>query len=154
MDEQAARRRFPHGPFHFFAWDGERTIERVEDNTIRSDDDQSPTRLFQKLRGNEEFRRQFAARAQLHLSGNGALTPAASAARFQKWTDRLDAAIVAESARWGDYRRDAHSYKVGPYMLYTRDDHWRPEVQRLLKDYFPKRTPAVLQQFREAGLIP
>ena len=150
----AARRRHPPGPFHFFAWDGERTIERVEDNTIRSDDDQSPTRLFQKLRGNEEFRRQFADRAQRHLSGNGALTPAAAAARFQKWSDLLDAAIVAESARWGDYRRDAHSYKVGPYTLYTRDEHWRPEVQRLLKDYFPRRSAVVLQQFREAGLIP
>jgi hypothetical protein len=95
----AARRRHPPGPFHFFAWDGERTIERVEDNTLRSDDDQSPTRLFQKLRQNVQFRRQFAERAQRHLTGNGALTPVAAAARFQKWADRLDAAIVAESAR-------------------------------------------------------
>jgi hypothetical protein len=148
----AARRRHPTGPFHFFAWDGERTIERVEDNTLRSDDDQSPTRLFQRLRENAVFRRQFAERAQLHLSGHGALTPTAAAARFQKWADRLDAAIVAESARWGDYRRDVHPYKVGPYLLYTRDEHWRPEIQRLLKDYFPHRTAAVLQQFQEAGL--
>jgi hypothetical protein len=150
----AARRRNPPGKFHFFAWDGERTIERLEDNTIRFDDDQSPTRLFQKLRENEEFRRQFADRAQRHLSGNGALTPTAAAARFRKLAETLDAAIVAESARWGDYRRDVHSYKAGPYALYTRDDHWRPEVQRLLRDYFPRRTAAVLQQFREAGLYP
>jgi len=150
----AARRRHPPGPFHFFAWDGERTIERVEDNTIKSDDDQSPTRLFQKLRANAEFRRQFAERAQRHLTGTGALTTATAAARFQKLADRLDAAIVAESARWGDYRRDAHPYKVGPYALYTRDDHWRLEVQRLLKEYFPKRTAVVLQQFRDAGLVP
>jgi len=148
----AARRRHPPGPFYFFAWDGERTIERVEDNTIKSDDDQSPTRLFQKLRENTEFRRQFAERAQRHLTGNGALTPSAAAARFQKLAERLDDAIVAESARWGDYRRDAHPYKVGPYLLYTRDDHWRPEIQRLLKDYFPRRTAAVLEQFRAARL--
>lgn len=150
----AARRRSPSGPFHFFAWDGERTIERLEDNTIAFDDDQSPSRLFQKLRQNAEFRVQFAERVQRHLSGDDALTPAAAAARFRKLADRLDAAIVAESARWGDYRRDAHPYKVGPYALYTRDDHWRPEVQRLLKDYFPKRTAAVLLQFHAAGLFP
>lgn len=150
----AARRHHPPGQFHFFAWDGERTIERLEDNTIAFDDDQSPSRLFHKLRQNAEFRRQFAGRVQRHLSGNGALTPTASAARFQKLADHLDTAIVAESARWGDYRRDAHPYKVGPYALYTRDDHWRPEVQRLLKEYFPKRTAAVLQQFRGAVIIP
>ena len=150
----AARRRHPPGPFHFFVWDGERTIERVEDNILATDDDQSPARLFQKLRENAEFRRQFAERVQRHLSGNGALTPAAAATRFHELADRLDTAIVAESARWGDYRRDAHPYKVGPYALYTRDDHWRPEVQRLLKEYFPKRIAVVLQQFRDAGLFP
>lgn len=150
----AARRRQPPGRFHFFVWDGERTIERVEDNILAFDDDQSPARLFQKLRENAEFRRQFTERAQRHLSGNGALTPTAAAARLRKWADQLDTAITAESARWGDYRRDVHPYKVSPYLLYTRDDHWRPEVQRLLKDYFPKRTAAVLQQFREAGLQP
>jgi len=150
----AARRRRPSGQFHFFVWDGERTIERVEDNILAFDDDQSPARLFQKLRENAEFRRQFAERVQRHFSGNGVLTPTAAAARFRKWADQLDTAIVAESARWGDYRRDVHPYKVGPYALYTRDDHWRPEVQRLLKGYFPKRTAAVLQQFRAAGLIP
>ena len=150
----AARRRNPPGPFHFFVWDGERTIERLEDNTIPFDDDQSPPRLFQKLRENPEFRLQFAERVQKHLFDGGALSPVTAAARYQKWADQLDSAIIAESARWGDYRRDAHPYKVGPYKLYTRDDHWRPEVQRLLKDYFPHRTDAVLKQFREAGLYP
>src|SRR5204863_2361146 len=86
----AASRRHPPGPFHFFVWDGERTIERIEDNILTFDDDQSPARLFQKLRENAEFRRQFAGRAQRHLGGNGALTPAVAAARFRKWTDHLD----------------------------------------------------------------
>jgi len=62
--------------------------------------------------------------------------------------------VIAESARWGDYRRDAHPYKTGPYELYTRDDHWRPEIDRLLKEYFPKRTEAVIKQFRETRLYP
>lgn len=148
----AARRRSPEGKFIFFVWDGERTLEGIDANVLKFDDDFSPPRLFLKLRENEEFRLRFAEHVQRHLSGNGVLTPQPAAGRFQKWSDLLDKAIVAESSRWGDYRRDAHQYKTGPYELYTRDDHWRPEIQRLLKDYFPKRTAAFLKQLREAGL--
>jgi hypothetical protein len=116
------------------------------------DDDQSPPRLFHKLRENAEFRRMFAERAQQHLTHGGALTPENAAERYRKWA--IDSAVVAESARWGDYRRDVHQYKTGPYELYTRNDHWRPEIDRLLKEYFPKRTEIVLKQFREIGLYP
>ena len=52
------------------------------------------------------------------------------------------------------YRRDSHKYKVGPYELYTRDDHWRPETQRLRNEFFPQRTAVFLNQLREAGLFP
>ena len=150
----AARRRNPPGKFVFFVWDGERTLENVNDNTINFDDDQSPPRLFQKLRANAEFRRQFAERVQRHFFNEGALTPRAAAERFGKWATNIEQAVVAESARWGDYRRDVHPYKTGPFEVYTRNDHWRPEIDRLLKDYFPKRTAVALEQFREAGLYP
>jgi hypothetical protein len=148
----AARRREPPGKFMFFVWDGERTLEAVDDNKLSFDDDLSPPRLFQKLRENSKFRSLFAQRARKHLDGNGALTPSAAATRFRHWSELLEPAILAESARWGDYRRDVHPYKEPPYELYTRDRHWRPEVNRLLKDYFPKRTTEVLGQFRAAGL--
>src|SRR6185436_12711305 len=149
----AARRRSPTGKFVFFVWDGERTLEKLGDNSMEFDDDQSPPRLFQKLRTNPEFRRQFALRAQRHLGADGALSPGKAVARYRRLSGMLDRAIVAESARWGDYRRDVHPYKTGPYELCTRDTHWRPEVRRLLEDYLPKRTAVVLQQFRDAGLL-
>lgn len=38
-------------------------MEHVEDSTIAADDDLSPTRLFQRLRGSEEFVRLFRERA-------------------------------------------------------------------------------------------
>ena len=148
----AARRRNPPGQFHFFVWDGERTLESPDANTIAHDDDQSPLRLFQRLRENAQFRRLFAERVRRHCFDGGALAPEAAAERFRKWSTILDLAIIAESARWGDYRRDVHQYKAGPYELYTRNDHWRPEVERLLKNYFPKRTTIVLEQFRAADL--
>jgi hypothetical protein len=148
----AARRRHPPGRFQFFIWDGERTLEDLTANSMAFDDDQSPPRLFQKLRVNDEFRRLFAAQARHHLTGDGALTPTKAAERYQQWVRQIDSAVVAESARWGDYRRDKHPYKIGPYELYTRNEHWRPEIHRLLNDYFPKRTEVVIKQFSDAGL--
>jgi hypothetical protein len=148
----AARHRVPGGKFYFFVWDGERTLEKLDDNTIAFDDDQSPARLFQKLRANPEFRKFFTQRARLHCLGDGALSPAAAAKRFRSWVDTIELAVIAESARWGDYRRDVHPYKTGPYELYTRDKHWHPEIDRLLSDYFPRRTTLFLQQLKSAGL--
>jgi hypothetical protein len=97
---------------------------------------------------------QFADHVQRHLFRSGALMSAPAAERFQRWADEIDKAVVAESARWGDYRRDFHRYKTGPYEFYTRDEHWRPEIKRLLAEYFPQRTAVVLKQFQAAGLYP
>ncbi len=150
----AARKRTDAGRFSFFVWDGERTLEYVNDSILTQDDDFSPMRLFQRLRGDAGFRELFARQALRHLAGNGALAPSNAAARYRRLADTLDAAIIAESARWGDYRRDVHQYKEGPYELYTRDKHWRPEVKRLLEDYFPNRTAVFVEQLKAAQLYP
>jgi hypothetical protein len=141
----AARRRL-NGKFHFFVWDGERTLEDINANTIAYDDDLSPPRLFQKLRENDDFKKLFHERAKLHLTGNGALAPKPAAQRFDLWSNKLRAPILAESARWGAYRHDVHQYKTGPYEIYTRAQHWAPEINRLLTQYFPQRSEIVLKQ--------
>ena len=148
----AGRRRDPPGRYQFFVWDGERTLEQVNDDRMDFDDDQSPSRLFQKLKENGEFRALFVERVRRHCLGNGALTPQRAAERFRKLADTLDLAIVAESARWGSYRNDFHRYKEGPYERYTRNEHWRPEIVRLLGDYFPQRTGAFLMTLERRGL--
>jgi hypothetical protein len=52
-------------------------------------------------------------------------------------------ALYDEAARWGDYRRDVHQYtKKG--KLYTVDETYQTERQRLLNSYFPVRTGKVL----------
>jgi len=148
----AVRKRNPSGKFLFLVWDGERTLENVQDNRLDANDDLSPTRLFQKLRGCPEFREEFTRSAQRHLTGSSSLIPSEAGSRYRTLAASLDSAILAESARWGNYRRDVHQYKEGPYELYTRADHWRPEVRRLVEDYFPKRTGAFIAQLRVAGL--
>jgi hypothetical protein len=149
----AARRRHAQGRFVFFVWDGERTLEHPEDNRMDFDDDLSPSRLFHRLEAHPSFRRLFAERARMHCGEGGALSPAVAAARYSRLARLIDPGIYAEAARWGAYRFDVHPYKAGPYERYTVDRSWRPEVQRLLTRYFPKRTALFLEQLRQRGLL-
>ena len=149
----AGRRIRPPGRYQFFIWDSERSLEAVDANILATDDDQSPTRLFQALRKNPEFRETFRAIARQHLGTGGALSSEATVRRYSRLAEVLRPAIIAESARWGDYRRDVHPYREGPYELYTVDDHWEPEVDRLLLSYFPARTQEVIRQLQGADLF-
>lgn len=147
----AMRPRQPGGKFEFIVWDGERTLEDPADNRLGDDSDQSPLRLFQRLRTWPAFRELFGRRATRHLASDGLLGPRAAAARYRELSETLAPAIAAEAARWGDYRRSVHRYKEGPYERYTVEGHWRPEVGRLLETYFPRRTEVFAGQLREAG---
>ena len=149
-----ARPRQPGGKIQFFVWDGERTLEGVDVNSMDFDDDLSPPRLFHKLEQNAEYRLFFADRVQRLLFQGGPLTPEPAAKRYQVLAEAIEQPIVAESARWGNYRRDLHPYKVGPYEFYKPDTHWRPEIRRLLGQYFAQRPEALLRQFRARGLYP
>jgi len=150
----AARSRRPGGRYQFLPWDEERTLEGINFNSMDFDDDQSPPRLFHKLAENPEYRMFFADRVQHLLFNNGPLTSDPAAKRYEDLALEIKDAVVAESARWGSYRRDVHQYKLGPYEFYNPDEHWQPEVRRLLSDYFPQRPDAVVRQFRKAGLYP
>jgi hypothetical protein len=138
----AIGRRDPPGRFQFFVWDGEFVLQELNDDIVNAPFE-VPFRLAEVLKGNAEFRRVFAERVQKHFFGEGALTPKAAAARWMKRAAELDQAIIAESARWGGYRRNPP---------YTRDHDWLREQRRLLENYFPRRTAIVLAQLRAAGL--
>ncbi|MEO8427934.1 MAG: CotH kinase family protein, partial [Verrucomicrobiota bacterium] len=140
----AIARREPPGPFQYFVWDGEYVLQQLNDDTVNAPFE-VPFRLAQELRSNAEFRLAFADRAQKHLFDDGALTPAAAAARWMERAAQIDRAIISESARWGGFRRDPP---------YTRDQEWMAEQRRLLKSYFPRRTGIFLEQLRVAGLYP
>ena len=148
----AARPRRTDGKYVFLMWDGERSLEEVGASSLKLDDDQCPTRLFQRLRQNPEFQRAFSRRVKELTQAGGGLSPEPCANRYRGLVTEVRAAMVCESARWGDYRRDVHPYREGPFELYTVEQHWEPEVKRLLEDYFPRRTAAFIQQLREANL--
>ena len=105
----------------FFAWDGEwswdlphasiRSVAPDPENTwvhpnFEENDGKSSGRviadLFNSAKDNPQFIRKLGDRAYRHLANDGALTDAASMARFSSLTNYIENAVVAESARWGD----------------------------------------------------
>ncbi len=140
-----------NAPWHFYSWDAERILEGVNEGAPGGTAD--PPGILSTLNQIDEFRLRFADRIQLHFFNDGALTPENTAARWTARTNELENAIVAESARWGDYRRDVHQSEC-PCDLYRRDEHWVPESNRLTSSYFPARTNIVLGQYRSLGLYP
>jgi len=154
----ACRKREAGAGFLFFTWDAEACLINLHDNNIAQNADRTGARVFHSLqRQNEEFRILLADRIHRHFFNEGALTPEKVSERFMFIAEKIDDAIVGESARWGDWRRDVDPSScgaTGPFELYTKYDHWIPEQERLLDDYFPFRTDLVLQWYRDLGFYP
>ncbi|KPK83496.1 MAG: hypothetical protein AMS27_12680 [Bacteroides sp. SM23_62_1] len=150
----ARNRREPGKGFKFFSWDAEHILKDPSTNVVDENNDNCPSRLFQKLRENPEFCLLFADHVNHHFFNGGALTPEAAAARLNRRAEEIELPMICESARWGDYRRDVHQWQYGPFDLYTKNDYWQVEHDRLMNDYFPVRTDIVLNQLKETGLYP
>ena len=152
------RRRTDDGKWYFFMWDSEFMFIGENDNTIRvSDGPRYPARIMRELTDSVEFKMRLADRIQLHMYNDGALTPENSIDRWNARSSQITDAIIGESARWGDYRRDVdpNSYPAGvPFELLERDVQWVRERNRLLNDYFPGRTQTVIEQYRDRDLFP
>ena len=138
--------------YKYVPWDGEMVLGNLNVNRVNATD--LPSGLHPKLLASDEYKLDFADRVHKHLFNTGALTPAKNIERWLKRSQEVELPIIAESARWGDYRRDVHQYQTSPYYLYTRDGLWMEERQRLTTEYFPSRTSTLLTQLRNAGLYP
>ena len=97
-----------------------------------------------RLRRFSEYRIEFADRVQRHLFAEGALSPESLIARYRDIANRVEPAVIAETARWGD------DHFSSPQDL----SDWRRERDWILGSYLPKRTGIVLSQLRSAGLYP
>jgi hypothetical protein len=144
----------PGNGFKFLVWDGERILEGLNDNVVSKNNLNRPSGMYTKLRENAEFRLEFADHVQSHLFNNGALTPSKVAERWLKRSNEIQLAIICESARWGDYRRDVHPYGGSNYELCTKATYWNIEQTRLLSEYFPNRTQIVIDQLKSVNLYP
>ena len=110
----------------------------------------NPWWLHLQLKTNSEYVLHFADHVQKHFFNGGALTPAACTARYQKRMDEISMAIIAESARWGDYKSSTKAR--------TKDDDWLPANNWVKNNFFnaspSTRTAVVLSQLKTAGLFP
>ncbi len=146
-------RAYPGSGFKFFSWDAERIIESVNANITNEKNVNCPSELFQLLAKNNKFRYLFAQRVELFCKNNGILTPASCQQTWMVRSNQVEPAIIAESARWGDYRRDVHPYNTGPFELYTKE-HWLLQKDFIMNTYFPNRTNAFLSELQTANLYP
>jgi hypothetical protein len=149
----AARNRvYPGNGFQFFCWDAEHVLKNINTSVVNENNDNCPSRLYTKLRANDEFKMLFTDHVYRHLFNNGALTPLKTKERYINRAEQIKLALMCESARWGDYRRDVHTWRYPPYELYTPFNQWLNEYNRLINQYFPARTQVVLNQLIAEGL--
>lgn len=180
----AGRNRFLGGGFRLFVWDFEHVLplrrdprsglcgpcnpnsqprtcglrrcgERLESQGVQG--------LHAWLSGSEEYRFAFADRVRAHLFEGGALTAAALQDRYRAVTESLAPGIVGESARWGDVAFGERTKNEnwlflqddsGPRRVFTLDDHWRPERERVLRDELALRPSQLLGQLCAVSLYP
>lgn len=134
--------------FHFVSWDSEYAFLGGVDNnrtSIHWRDADSPTKFYHALKVNAEFRLLFADHLHRHLFNGGVLTPEAVDRLWMENAGEVELALLAESARWGDYRRS---------VPYTPDSERLAEEEYLRTQYFPRRSAIVLEQFRAQGMYP
>ena len=140
----------PGEGFTFTCWDAETSLLNVDLNNVTLFKG-LPTKLFNNLASNTEFKLLIADRIQKHFFNGGTLTEEATAARYEKLANKIDTALIGESARWGDYCKDVALTDVTTKVPYNLFDHWLPKKQAMLTSYFPYRTSIVYNQLKNAG---
>ncbi|MXW14333.1 MAG: T9SS type A sorting domain-containing protein [Rhodothermaceae bacterium] len=100
----------------------------------------NPQWIHQQLMGAGHYRLRFAELAHQHFSREGALSDSSVFARWDARVNEVRSMILAEAARWGDFKRTPPR---------TPQD-WRWAVKQVREQFLPSRTPIVIQQLRQA----
>ncbi len=153
----AARRRGPDSEgWYFFAWDQEIS----NDNLVRDRSHifpaqpfesvnaaGSPAFVYDRIRRNATFQQKFRDRVHELFFNGGPMSPAANRARWGRRQNEIDKAIVAESARWGDYRQ---------HPPIKRETLWMGEMGWMQGPggFWDQNHHRAVQRFRNVGLYP
>lgn len=133
--------------FQFLCWDSEIVFENVRENNLTKNNGGSyPTGMFHSLLQNPTFAKKYQRRAKELLADDGFLGQQSVVNLWDSLYHTIDKAIYCEAARWGDFRRDVQpqpSY-YGSNRVFTVDDAYMQERNRLLTSYFPYRSGIVL----------
>jgi hypothetical protein len=151
-----------NGGWKFYDWDNEHGMKNsvsLNRTAPHGRDDDSPTKFHHALRSNPEYRGLFADRLYKAFFNGGVLhvdpeTPRwhplypernVPASLWMELTGEIESALIAESARWGDYRKST------PYTVFHEFETLR---DNLLQNWFSERSQVVLSQFQQQGLYP
>ena len=130
--------------FRFLCWDSELILDNPQENVLtKNNGKESPTGIFNHLLENKDFTKRYMARAKELLADDGMLGAKSTEEVWDSLYNNISTALYAEAARWGDYRRDVHPYQT-PGTLYTVDETYMTERNRLHEQYFPYRSSTVL----------
>jgi len=141
----AVRKKSPDTKgFQFVCWDSESIFVDEDDMVLSLDDEGCPTGFFNLLLRNKHFADKYVRRASEVLAPDGLLGPKSVIEVWDSLYYTIQNALWAESVRWGDYRRYIHMYDHRG-DTYTMEDHYLPERERLLTNYFPYRSQYVLE---------
>ena len=132
--------------FKFLCWDSEIIFENANENVVTKRNSGGPTDIFNKLLTNDDFSRRYLKRAKELLADDGLLGETSVVAVWDSLYNNISSALYDEAARWGDYRRDVPGGYGFSNTLYTVDETYQAERNRLLTQYFPTRTATVLSQ--------
>ena len=133
--------------FKFLCWDSELILMNVNENVasgaVSRDKEGAVTSIYRNLLQNPKFAKRYVRRAKQVLADDGLLGEKSVVAVWDSLYYTIDKALYDEAARWGDYRRDVHRWQSGG-QLYSVDEFYIPERNRLLYEYFPNRSAKVL----------
>jgi len=144
------------GQVRYFVWDGERTWFDGAEIYMDFDEYEGQPNLvkplFEALLKNPDFRLELADRLYKHLFNDGPLTNANSQARWQSINQKIERAIIGESARWGDARFETPLtqddwFKARDDVLAQMDGN-AAKLIALSREagYYPKIDPPVFSQ--------
>lgn len=129
--------------WRFHSWDAEHVMEALDANIVDKIDEGSPTYLHHQLLENKNYQMLFRDRLYKHCFNNGILTPHRLEELYHIRLNQVYRAVVGESARWGDNRRE---------IPFTRDNEWITERNWILDTYLPNRRDVVVKQFEQLGI--
>ncbi|MCO8124654.1 lamin tail domain-containing protein [Stieleria sp. TO1_6] len=150
----AIRDRTGREGFRFFQHDAEHTMRNVNENRNGpwnaanyeiGVDFFNPQWLHQQLMANEEYRIRFADTVQSAFFNDGPLSTAALIQKVNDEAAKIETAVIAESARWGDARRGENSPRGQADFLNA--------IAGLKNNYLPNRNQILLDQFRNTTLV-
>jgi hypothetical protein len=142
--------------FKFYSWDYENTMGNnlgrspLDKNALNNNFTGSSNagQAHTSLKSNAEYRMQFADEVHRLFFNGGVLTPSSLIDRYSQLADKVERAMVGESARWGDTSSST------PLTLYDWYDADQSHAGRdwILHTYLPARTDIVKQQLIAANL--